>query len=102
MGIHFCFVHSDNHTYTIIMTAKDQTFSLEKTILPKFHHLPTDKVKCMYIWLDADYELRCKTKTVDKEPQTPDELPIWNYDGSSTRQSEGKNSDCYIKPVALF
>ncbi|KAG8263338.1 hypothetical protein J6590_035176 [Homalodisca vitripennis] len=30
------------------------------------------------------------------------ELPIWNYDGSSTYQSEGKNSDTYLYPVAMY
>lgn len=30
------------------------------------------------------------------------ELPIWNYDGSSTYQAEGSNSEVYLYPVALF
>ena len=30
------------------------------------------------------------------------ELPIWNYDGSSTGQAEGRNSDTYLYPVALY
>ena len=30
------------------------------------------------------------------------ELPIWNFDGSSTGQAEGSNSDVYLYPVALF
>ena len=30
------------------------------------------------------------------------DLPLWNFDGSSTGQAEGSNSDCYIKPVAMF
>ena len=30
------------------------------------------------------------------------DLPIWNYDGSSTGQAEGSNSDMYIKPCAMF
>lgn len=30
------------------------------------------------------------------------ELPEWNYDGSSTYQSEGSNSDTYLKPVAMY
>ena len=30
------------------------------------------------------------------------ECPIWNFDGSSTGQSSGHNSDVYLKPVALF
>ncbi|XP_026682730.1 glutamine synthetase 2 cytoplasmic-like, partial [Diaphorina citri] len=30
------------------------------------------------------------------------DLPIWNYDGSSTYQSEGSNSDTFLHPVAIF
>jgi len=30
------------------------------------------------------------------------DLPLWNFDGSSTGQAEGSNSDCYIRPVAIF
>jgi glutamine synthetase len=33
---------------------------------------------------------------------TLEELPIWNFDGSSTRQAEGSSSDCLLQPVALF
>ena len=64
------------------------------------------KYKLEYIWLDG-YEpvpnLRSKTKIVefDGEPVL-EELPVWNFDGSSTRQAEGSNSDCLLQPVALF
>jgi glutamine synthetase len=64
------------------------------------------KAKLEYIWLDG-YEpvpgLRSKTKivTFDGEP-TLEELPVWNFDGSSTRQAEGSSSDCLLQPVALF
>lgn len=30
------------------------------------------------------------------------ELPVWNYDGSSTYQSQGENSDTFLYPVAIF
>lgn len=30
------------------------------------------------------------------------DLPIWNYDGSSTYQAEGSNSDIYLYPKAIF
>jgi glutamine synthetase len=33
---------------------------------------------------------------------TLEELPLWGFDGSSTRQAEGSNSDCFLQPVALF
>ena len=29
-------------------------------------------------------------------------MPIWNFDGSSTGQAEGSNSDVYLHPIALF
>src|SRR5256885_12004197 len=64
------------------------------------------KFKLEYIWLDG-YEpvpnLRSKTKIVDFETEpTLDELPLWNFDGSSTRQADGTSSDCFLKPVALL
>jgi len=64
------------------------------------------KTKLEYIWLDG-YEptpnLRSKTKIVafDGEP-TLEDVPVWNFDGSSTRQAEGSSSDCFLQPVALF
>ncbi len=64
------------------------------------------KYKLEYIWLDG-YEpvpnLRSKTKIVDFDAfPTLEELPMWNFDGSSTQQAEGRSSDCLLKPVALF
>jgi len=46
--------------------------------------------------------MRCKTKTVYKEPKEPSDLPVWNFDGSSTAQAIGANSDVFLYPVALF
>ena len=64
------------------------------------------KYKLEYIWLDG-YEpvpnLRSKTKIVDFETEPSlDQLPLWNFDGSSTRQADGSSSDCFLRPVALF
>jgi glutamine synthetase len=64
------------------------------------------KYKLEYIWLDG-YEptpnLRSKTtiKEFDTFP-TLEELPMWGFDGSSTRQAEGHSSDCGLKPVAIY
>ncbi|EHB11474.1 Glutamine synthetase [Heterocephalus glaber] len=46
--------------------------------------------------------LHCKSRTLDCEPKCVEELPGWNFDGSSTFQSEGSNSDMYLIPVAMF
>jgi glutamine synthetase len=64
------------------------------------------KYKLEYIWLDG-YEpvpnLRSKTKIEEfAGPPTLEELPMWGFDGSSTRQAEGGSSDCLLKPVALY
>ena len=64
------------------------------------------KYKLEYIWLDG-YEpvpnLRSKTKLVDFDTEpTLEQLPLWNFDGSSTRQADGSSSDCFLQPVSLF
>ena len=49
--------------------------------------MPTHgKSQVMYVWIDADMNFRCKTKTVDIVPTKPEDLSDWNYDGSSTNQ----------------
>jgi glutamine synthetase len=64
------------------------------------------KYKLEYIWLDG-YQpvanLRGKTliKDFDSFPKLED-LPKWGFDGSSTRQAEGHNSDCILKPIACY
>ena len=39
---------------------------------------------------------------MDSEPESPRDLPWWNFDGSSTGQAEESNSDICLKPVAIF
>jgi len=65
--------------------------------------LPSDKIQAMYVWIDGSCEqTRCKSRTLDKVPSSPSDLPIWNFDGSSTGQAEGEDSDVLIRPVAIF
>ena len=64
------------------------------------------KIRLEYIWLDG-YEpvpnLRGKTRVEEFDaPPTLEQLPMWGFDGSSTRQAEGHDSDCVLEPVALY
>jgi glutamine synthetase len=57
-----------------------------------------------YIWLDSKNDFRSKTKVmeVDLVNSILKQLPVWNYDGSSTGQAEGKDSEIFLKPAAIF
>jgi glutamine synthetase len=60
------------------------------------------KIKAEYIWLDGHKptaKLRSKTKIIDGPISSVDKIPIWGFDGSSTMQAEGTDSDCMLKPV---
>ena len=61
-----------------------------------------------YIWLDAASVVRSKTRVIynldspDLNANDLDVLPSWNYDGSSTGQATGNDSEIIIKPVAFY
>lgn len=56
-----------------------------------------------YIWLDGAVPTRClrskaRVVSVGDNPSIED-FPEWSYDGSSTNQAAGNDSDCLLKPV---
>ena len=56
-----------------------------------------------YIWIDAFENLRSKIKIVEKiENFNLEKIQEWNFDGSSTGQAEGTNSDILLKPKSLY
>ena len=60
------------------------------------------KVKAEYIWIDGHKptaKLRSKTKVFEGPVKSLDDISMWGFDGSSTMQAEGSDSDCMLKPV---
>lgn len=87
------------------MAARDTLNVAERELVyNKFMSLPQpqNKILAEYVWVGGGGELRSKTKTIDAtEVKSLDELPIWNFDGSSTGQAPGKDSEVYIRPVKM-
>ena len=79
------------------------------------------KVIIEYIWLGGNNELRSKTRVLDHTGVIASEegenrlevasettktefinVPHWNYDGSSTGQATGEDSEVILVPVAIY
>ena len=62
------------------------------------------KIVCEYIWLGGNNELRSKIRVIDytKDNFSLEDIPSWNYDGSSTSQASGNDSEVMLQPRALF
>lgn len=79
--------------------------SLDTAVIDKYNALPMpqDKVLAEYVWVDAKGECRSKTRTLPlSKTSSVDDLPKWNYDGSSTDQAPGADSEVILKPQRIF
>lgn len=63
-----------------------------------------NKILLEYVWIDACGNTRSKIKIIRKQHSEINlgMIPEWNFDGSSTGQAEGTNSDIIIKPCAIY
>jgi len=55
-----------------------------------------------YIWIDGNGGLRSKTRVHRGKIVNVSSLPIWNYDGSSTNQAVGNDSEVFIRPQTIY
>lgn len=55
-----------------------------------------------YIWMDGSLTLRSKSRTLDGPITRLDQLPEWNFDGSSCNMATTENSEVIMKPIAIF
>ena len=68
-------------------------------------NIKEDKVRLEYLWLDGytPANLRSKAKVVEIPLEAEKwEAPEWSFDGSSTKQAEGGDSDCVLKPKSIY
>lgn len=65
---------------------------LDHSIVDKYAKLDQKgKICAEYVWIGGTgSDLRSKTKSLDKMPKSPEDLPVWNFDGSSTGQAPGQ------------
>ncbi|AEQ33367.1 glutamine synthetase [Acanthamoeba polyphaga mimivirus] len=55
-----------------------------------------------YVWIGGHNELRSKTRVIYDRVTNINQIPVWNYDGSSTDQATGSSSEVFIHPRKLF
>jgi glutamine synthetase len=63
------------------------------------------KICLEYIWIDAFDNTRSKLKVIDVDENIDYNINMvleWNFDGSSTGQAEGRDSDVILKPINMF
>jgi glutamine synthetase len=68
-------------------------------------HLNETIIRATYVWIGHSGELRSKSKTFElpKNVSAQDfQFPHWDYDGSSTNQAIGCNSEVILHPVRVF
>lgn len=79
--------------------------ALDPAVIAKYDSLPfpADKIMAEYVWVDAVGNTRSKTRTLTPDrAASVDKLPKWNFDGSSTGQAPGDDSEVILKPQAIF
>lgn len=79
--------------------------SLDPAVCDRFNNLPfpADKILAEYVWVDAVGNTRSKTRTLPKaKGESVASLPSWNFDGSSTDQAPGDDSEVILKPQRIF
>ncbi|CAN6287062.1 unnamed protein product [Urochloa humidicola] len=63
----------------------------------------TENIIAEYIWVGGSgMDVRSKARTLSGPVDDPSKLPKWNFDGSSTGQATGDDSEVILCPQAIF
>lgn len=96
----------DRHPAAQRFLAGSPNTVLDKSILQRYKALEYDsstKIQATYLWIDGTGEhIRLKDRILNKPVCSAEEVPRWVYDGSSTYQALGENSDTYLQPRAIY
>jgi glutamine synthetase len=79
--------------------------SLDPAVIARYDALPfpSDTILAEYVWVDADGNTRSKTRTLPAaKAESVESLPKWNFDGSSTGQAPGDDSEVILRPCRIF
>jgi glutamine synthetase len=88
-----------------LMQAQTGQAAMDPAVIARYDALPfpEDKILAEYVWVDADGNTRSKTRTLDaSKGKSVDSLPKWNFDGSSTGQAPGDDSEVILRPCRIF
>lgn len=79
-------------------------YRLDRSVYDRYMELDQhNTLQAEYVWIGGSgQDLRCKTRTLPLKQYAPEDLPIWNFDGSSTGQAPGNDSEVLLKPSAIF
>jgi glutamine synthetase len=78
---------------------------LDPNVIAKYDSLPfpEQSILAEYVWVDAVGNTRSKTRTLPAaKAEAVSSLPSWNFDGSSTDQAPGDDSEVILKPQRIF
>jgi glutamine synthetase len=79
--------------------------SMDQSVLASYMALPMpeDTLQAEYIFIDANLKTRGKCRTLsNKQAASVEVMPRWTYDGSSTGQAPGEDSEVIMVPRAAF
>ena len=88
-----------------VLTKQTGRSSLDPAVIAKYDSLPfpDDTILAEYVWVDADGNTRSKTRTLPaSKAEKVESLPKWNFDGSSTGQAPGDDSEVILRPCRIF
>mmetsp|Transcript_12755 Transcript_12755/g.23913 ORF Transcript_12755/g.23913 Transcript_12755/m.23913 type:complete len:422 (+) Transcript_12755:260-1525(+) len=96
---------STSTSLNVLLPKQTGQSALDPAVIAKYDDLPfpADKIMAEYVWVDAAGNPRSKTRTLTPDrAASVDKLPKWNFDGSSTDQAPGDDSEVILKPQAIF